>query len=160
MTKTDFDSKLSSLNRKITSNKTEHVQVKNILNKLKIFDLSYFIGKSYFDEDDTKNYLIFQPLFRYFKLNTKAAGAISSWKSRGLSSETIEAPSTLNIGLIVDLYCGGKFRVKFIGGYLKQPKVSYTHKKIVNIYIVYELGASSSQNNDPTLKFVYLVQLL
>ena len=43
-------------------------------------------------------------------------------------------------------------RVKFIGGYLKQPKVSYTHKTIVNIYIVYELGASSSNNNDPTLK--------
>ena len=160
MTKTDFDSKLSNLNRKITSIKTEHVQVKNILNKLNIFDLSYFIGKSYFDEYDTKNYLILQPLFRYFKLNTKVAGATSSWKSRGLSSETIEAPSSLNIGLIVDLYCGGKFRVKFIVGYLKQPKVSYTHKKIVNIYLVYELGASSSQNNDPTLKTVYLVQLL
>ena len=42
--------------------------------------------------------------------------------------------------------------VKFIGGYLKHPKVSYTHKTIVNIYIVYELGASSSNNNDPTLK--------
>ena len=35
---------------------------------------------------------------------------------------------------------------------LKQPKVSYTHGKVVNIYIVYELGASSSHNNDPTLK--------
>ena len=57
-----------------------------MLNKLKIFDLSYFIGKSYFDEYDTNYYLIFQPLFRYFKLNTKAAGAISSWKSRGLSN--------------------------------------------------------------------------
>ena len=43
-------------------------------------------------------------------------------------------------------------RVKFIGGYLKQPKVSYTHKTIVKIYIVYELGASSSHNNNPTLK--------
>ena len=42
--------------------------------------------------------------------------------------------------------------VKFIGGYLKHPKVSYTHNTIVNIYIVYELGASSSNNNDPTLK--------
>ena len=28
----------------------------------------------------------------------------------------------------------------------------YNHKKIVNIYIVYELGASGSNNNDPTLK--------
>ena len=50
------------------------------------------------------------------------------------------------------LYDAGKFRVKFIGGYLKQAKVSYTHKKIINIYIVYELDASSSHINDPTLK--------
>ena len=28
----------------------------------------------------------------------------------------------------------------------------HTHKNIVNIYIVYELGASTSNNNDPTLK--------
>ena len=28
----------------------------------------------------------------------------------------------------------------------------YTHSNIVNIYIIYELGASSSHNNDPTLK--------
>ena len=34
----------------------------------------------------------------------------------------------------------------------KKAKVSYTHGKVVNIYIVYELGASSSYNNDPTLK--------
>ena len=30
--------------------------------------------------------------------------------------------------------------------------MSYTHGKVVNIYIVYELGASSSNVNDPTLK--------
>ena len=35
---------------------------------------------------------------------------------------------------------------------VKQPKISYTHGKVVIIYIVYELGASSSHNNDPTLK--------
>ena len=45
-----------------------------------------------------------------------------------------------------------KKRVKFTGRCLKQSKMSYTHGKIVNIYIVYELGASSSHVNDPTLK--------
>ena len=30
--------------------------------------------------------------------------------------------------------------------------MSYTHGAILNIYIAYELGASSSHNNDPTLK--------
>ena len=35
---------------------------------------------------------------------------------------------------------------------MKQGKVSYTHGQIVNIFIVYELGASSSHFDDPTLK--------
>ena len=30
--------------------------------------------------------------------------------------------------------------------------MSYTHRKIVNLDIVYELGASDSNVNDPTLK--------
>ena len=54
MTKTDFDAKLSSLNRKITSNKSKHLLVDNELKKLKTFDSSYFIGKSYFEEDRTQ----------------------------------------------------------------------------------------------------------
>ena len=30
--------------------------------------------------------------------------------------------------------------------------MSYTHGTVVNIYIVYELGASSPNDNDPTLR--------
>ena len=51
ITKTDFGTKLSSLNRKITSNKTKHLFVENQLKKLKTFDSSYFIGKSHFEEE-------------------------------------------------------------------------------------------------------------
>ena len=54
--------------------------------------------------------------------------------------------------IVLLLHYGTKTRVKFTGSCLKQPKISYTHGKVVNIYIVYELGASSSHNNDPTLK--------
>ena len=42
VTKTDFDAKLLTLNRKITSNKTKQVLVENELKKLKTFDSSYF----------------------------------------------------------------------------------------------------------------------
>ena len=62
ITKTEFDAKLSILNRKITKNKTDHTIVKNELNKLKTFDLSYYSGKTYFEEDGKPNCLIFQPL--------------------------------------------------------------------------------------------------
>ena len=32
------------------------------------FDLSYFMGKCYFDDDGSQNYLIFQPVFKYFQI--------------------------------------------------------------------------------------------
>ena len=44
-TKIDFDAKLSSLNRKITANKTKHLLVENELKKLKTSDSGYFIDK-------------------------------------------------------------------------------------------------------------------
>ena len=55
ITKADFDAKLSSLNKEITTNKSKHLIVENELKKLKTFDSSYFIGKSYFEEDGTQN---------------------------------------------------------------------------------------------------------
>ena len=64
MTKTDFDAKLSSLNIKITANKSKHVLVENELKKLETFDSRYFRGKSHFKKDDTQNYLVFQTIQR------------------------------------------------------------------------------------------------
>ena len=155
ITKTDFDAKLSSLNRKITQNKTKHLLVENELNKLKTFDSSYFIGKSHFEEDGTQNYLVFQPLNKYFQVITNT-DYVSSWKFKGLSTETFKPPATSDNSLTPALSCYGiKTKVKFTGSCLKQPKVSYTHGKLVNIYIVYELGASTSHDNDATLKNCY-----
>ena len=68
MTKTDFDVKLSSLNKKITANESKHLVVENELKKLKTFDLGYFIGKSHFEEDGTQNYLVFQPINKFFRI--------------------------------------------------------------------------------------------
>ena len=84
---------------------------------------------------------------------------ISSWKSKGLSNETIKPPVTSDNSVIplID-YVGNKIRTKFTGCCLKQPKLQYTHGTIVKIYIVDELGGSGSNDNDPTLKkIVYLV---
>ena len=78
---------------------------------------------------------------------------VSEWKSKGLSNESIKAISTSDNSFNPTLsYYGTKIRVKFSRGYLKQPKISYTHGKVVNIYVVYKLGASSSNDSDPTLK--------
>ena len=86
ITKTDFDSKLSSLNRKSTWNKSKTFFVENELKKLKTFDSSCFIGKSHFEEDGTQDYLVFQPLSKYLKVIANTY-YVSSWKFRRLSLE-------------------------------------------------------------------------
>ena len=159
-TKTDFDTGLLGLNRKITKNKSDHVLVNNELNNLKTFGFAYFIGKSHFEEDGVQNYLVFQPVHKYFKFIANT-NFIHEWISKGVSSETIKPPATSHNSLTpaINNY-GTKTRVKFTGSCLQQSKISYTHRKIVNIYVVYELGAAGSNINDPALKDFCLVQLL
>ena len=67
ITKTYFDIKLSSLNRKSAANKSKHLLVENELKKLKKFYSIYFRGKSNFEEDGMQNYLVFQFMYRGFK---------------------------------------------------------------------------------------------
>ena len=125
ITKTDFDAKLSSLNRKITANKSKNLLVENELQKLKTFDSSYFVGKSHFEEDGTQNYLVFQPINTYFKVITNT-DYVSSWKSKGLSAESIKPPATSdNSPTPAFSYYGTKIRVKSVGYCLKQPKTLF-----------------------------------
>ena len=127
------------LTEKITQNKTKHLLVENELNKLKTFDSGYFIGKSHFEEDGTQSYLVLQPLSKYFKI-ISSTNYISSWKSKGLSNETIKSPATFDNSLNPKVnYYGVKARLEFRESCLKQDKSTFNHGKIVNIYIAYEL---------------------
>ena len=92
---------------------------------------------------------------KYFKLNSVVGVTdyVLSWQSKGLSNESIKPPTTSSNSLNPRLsYYGTKIRVQFAKKCLKQPNHIFTHKKIVNIYIVYELAASSSHTNAPTIK--------
>ena len=113
-------------------------------------------GKQYFDEGSGKqNYLVFLPMRKYFKLNSVAGGTdyVLSRQSKGLSSESIKPCTTSNNSLNPRLgYYGTKVRVQFRKSCLPQSDYIFTHQKIVNYYIVYELATSSSHTNDPTLK--------
>ena len=103
-------------------------------------------------EDGSQAYLIFQAVYRYFKTVTNT-NYISLWKSKGLSTESIKPPRIFDNSLAPELsYYDYIIRLKFTGSCLKQSKIAYSNKKAVNIYIVYELGASTSNINDPTLK--------
>ena len=65
--KPDFDFKLKGIGDTVTQNKTKYLLVVNELKKLQKFDTAYFRGKSHFEEDGPQNYLVFQPMYRYFK---------------------------------------------------------------------------------------------
>ena len=79
-------------------------------------------------------------MYRYFK-KIGNSDHISAWKSKGLSDESINLPATSDNSLTPSLdYIGVRIRVKFNGQCLKQDKVTFIHKKIMNIYIVYEIN--------------------
>ena len=91
---------------------------------------------------------------RYFKLicDTKH---ILKWKSKRLPNESIKSITASDNSLApLTSYKGYKIKLKFNGSILGQAKVMYYvyHKKVVNIYIVYESAGSSSQSDDATLK--------
>ena len=74
------------------------------------------------------------------------------WQSKGFSNENFDPPNTNFCPLIY--YVAKKIRVKFNVSCLKQSnKISYTHKKIVHIYIVYEMNKKDNTIiRDPTLE--------
>ena len=123
------------------------------MKKLKTFDSSYFIVKNHFEEDGTPNYLVFQPMYTYFK-RVVVSDYIFSLKSKGLPDESITAPSAPHTFLNPSLkYLGAKTRVRFSGICLKQYKIKCSHGKIVNMYIVYEINKNdNTSSNDPTLE--------
>ena len=83
----------------------------NELKKLKSFDSSYFIGKSYLDEDGSQHYSVFQSILRYFTLNSNW---ITEWKSKGLSNESLEDVSKTDNTLTPSVnYYGDKVRLRF-----------------------------------------------
>ena len=100
---------MSSLNRKITANKTKHFVNDN--------NLSHYCGKQYFDEGSGKqNYLVFLPINKYFKLNSvfDTVDYVLSWQSKGLSNKSIKPPTATNNSLTPELnYYGTKTKIKF-----------------------------------------------
>ena len=88
-----------------------------------------------------EHYLVFQPVHKIFKtpINNER---IIVYQSKGLSGESVKAPTTSNnsINIIQDYIGTPKIQVKFDGSCLKQEKLTFTHKTIINFYIVYEIN--------------------
>ena len=87
------------------------------MKKLKTFDSSYFTGKSHFEEDGTQNYLVFQPINRYFgKIAGLGSGNyIYYWKCKKFSDKRINSIKVLDYGITPKLHHGTKTRVELNG---------------------------------------------
>ena len=84
---------------------------------------------------------------KYLKFVTNSQN-ISSWRSKRLSDAEIKVVNCLYPSIN---YGNKKLRLKFEGSCLAQTNVTYIHKNIVNIYIVYEMGATTRNSYDPKL---------
>ena len=80
-----------------------------------------------------------------------------SWRSKGISNESIKPPTTTDNSLSPRLsYYGTKMRVQFTGSCLKQPKFTFTHKKSSKYLHCLWINASSSHISDPTIKKLFI----
>ena len=100
----------------------KHLLVGNDLKKQKTFDLGYFRGKNYFEEDGTQNYLVFQPMYKYFK--RIAVDYILLWNLKDFLMQILQF--LLHLIILHPT-------VRFSGSCLKQNEITYNHGKLVNI---------------------------
>ena len=148
--KTDYNTKVAAIDGKVSN---LDGKIGKTISKIVESFILLSAGDILFDGGDgSEPYLIFQPVYKYFKSIT-GSNYISSWKSKALSDESIK-PTTTSDNSLTPLitYYDYDIRVKFNGSILRQSKFTYTHKKVENICIVYELSASIPNDNDPTLK--------
>ena len=92
VTKTNFDNKLISLNRKITSNKTKYLEVQKKLNSLITKGYNFFFGRIYFTSNDgSQNTFVYQQATDTLELKKdKGTDYVLSWKSKGVFNSKLK----------------------------------------------------------------------
>ena len=93
VTKTDFDNKLTSFNKRITLKKTKHLEVAKKLYSLITKDYNFFLGRVYLTSNDgSQNMFVHQPTFNVLKLKIdKVTEYIFGWKSKGVHNSKLIA---------------------------------------------------------------------
>ena len=84
-------------------------------------------------------------------MNTLNNKWITKWKSKGLFNESLGVVSTSNntLNSLANHY-NEKVRLKFKGNILQEKTITYNHKNIINLYVVYEI-TNFQYNNNPIL---------
>ena len=94
------------------------------MKKLKTYNSSLFIGQNYFGNYGSQNFLIFQPIYKTFKMLAGLADTIAKWESKGLSNKKNKPLTTANHSLSSELRWmnNSRIKVEFKGSCLKQAK--------------------------------------
>ena len=100
-------------------------------------EASFNRGFYYYNQ---QSYFLFEPKSNSF---TRNGGAIHAWISTGIHNDSnntdLFSVNNSNNNSPTLLNKNNRLGVSFNGNYMKQNKLGYTHGKIVNLYIVYEL---------------------
>ena len=102
------------------------------LKKFQTFDLIYFNGKRNYGDVESQNCWIFQPISSNFTMPAGDTEPIAAWKSKGSSGENIKSPTILDNSLKRGTW---------------NKKEIFTHKKLVSLFIVYELDTWFRNSN-------------
>ena len=83
---------------------------------------------------------MFLPVCRNYK-TVPNTSKFTAWESNGLSNERMKTPVTSvnSFNPVINYFENARIPVHFDGNCLKQEKVIFAHKQVVNIYIAYEI---------------------
>ena len=110
--KTDFDNKLTSFNRKTTSNKTKYLEAQKKLNSLKTKDNNFFWCRIFFTTNDgSQNAFVYQPTLDTLELQKdKGTDYALSWKSKAIYNSKLKPLHTAFLHSIK--LCGYEMGIK------------------------------------------------
>ena len=151
MNKTNFDDKLISFYKRITSNKTKSLEVQKKLDSLITRDYNFFLDRTYFiSNDESQNTFVYQPTLDVLELKKdKDTDYVLSWKSNEVFNSKLKP-----------LYTALLNSIKNWQDPLAVEQSNYL-SKIVNAWIVYDLDAwPRNPTNNLKPRIAYLEQLI
>ena len=136
MTKTEFDNTITSFNKRITSNKTKHLEVEKKLEDLITKDHNFFLSRIYFTSNDgSQNMFVYQPTFNVLELKIdKGTEYVIGPKSKGLYNTKLIRWCFFTYVK----YLGNKIRIQYYNTPFVIEQISYA-REIVNVCIIYDL---------------------
>ena len=138
MNKTDFDSKLTSFNRRITSNKTKHLEFQKKLNSLITKYDIFFLGRHCFTSNDgSQSTFVYQATLVVLELKKdKGTDYLLSWKSKRVFNSKLKP---LYIAFLNNIKLSEwRMGIKFDKDPLAVEQNNYL-TKIKSVYIAYDI---------------------